>query len=107
MTTQVSMTNKAYAAGDVTTLMRTVKTDAALEKGTILGRVTGADLKAYDPDKSDGSQNPVCVLMQSVDTTGKDVQAACGYAGTYVKKNMTGIDDAAELTLEGRAIYFV
>ena len=86
--------NKVVTAGDYT-------------KGTILGRISASGkLTAYDASASDGSEDPVGVLLEDADASSADVVAAVGFAGVYVKSETTGLDDAGELALEPKGIYF-
>lgn len=108
MTTTTTMDDKAYIASEIMIMTKTVNTSTVLAKGTILGRVTTtAKLKAYASGASDGSQEPVCVLLEDVSATGSDVNAICGFAGMYKKSNMTGLDANAVTKLETKAIYFI
>ncbi len=89
-------------------ITKTIGTAADLVAGTILGRITASGkLVAYASGNSNGSENPVAVLMADTAAASADVEAVCGFAGVYRKDNMTGLDAAGELALEARGIYFV
>ena len=111
MTTTTTQTTKAYIASDTygpVLIPKTIAAGADLEKGTILGRVTASKkLAAYASGNSDGTENPVAVLMADAAAAAEDVSAVCGFPGVYVKANMIGLDDAAELALEARGILFI
>lgn len=111
MTTENTLDRKSLVADDSYGPVRkteTVAAGAALAKGTILGRITASrKLAAYISGATDGSQNPVAVLLEDAAAAAADVEAVAGYAGVYVEANTTGLDQAAEDTLEGRGIYFV
>ena len=110
MTTTVTKDMKAYIGSSnfgPVLLGETVLAGADLTKGTILGReTTTGKMKAYASGSTDGSQNPVAVLMEDAAAASVDVAATCGFGGVYVEDNMTGLDAAAKTALEGRGIYF-
>ena len=111
MTTETTLEMKAYVASDtygpVLLPGKTIAAGADLVKGTILGRVTASGkLAAYASGSSDGSQNPVAVLMEAAAAASADVSAVVGFAGVYVQASMTGLDAAAITALEARGIYF-
>ena len=110
MTTEKTLTIDAYlASGEFgpALLTQTIGGGAALAKGTIMGRITATGkLVAYAAANSDGSENPIGVLMEAADASAGDVKAVVGFAGKYVKANMTGLDAAAITALEARAVYF-
>ncbi len=110
MTTTVTKDMKAYIGSSnfgPVLLPETVLAGADLVRGTVLGRITATGkMKAYVSGSSDGSQNPVAVLMEDAAAASADVDATCGFAGVYVEANMTGLDAAAKTALEGRGIYF-
>jgi hypothetical protein len=111
MTQEHAQDSKAYVADDSygpVLLKKTIASGADLAKGTILGRITASGkLAAYDAGNTDGSENPVAVLMKAAAAASADVAAVVGFAGVYVAANMTGLDAAAILALETRGIYFV
>jgi len=110
MTTETTLDMKAYIGSDTygpVLLTKTIGTGADLVKGTILGRVTAdGKLKEYDSGNSDGTENPVAVLMEDAAAASADVEATVGFAGVYIEDNMTGLDAAAKTALEARGIYF-
>lgn len=110
MTTEITQDVKAYIGSSTfgpAVLPKTIASGANLVKGTILGRVTASGrLKAYAPGNSDGSQNPVAVLLEDAAAATADVEAVCGFAGVYVSEAMTGLDAAAIAALEARGLYF-
>ncbi len=110
MTTETTMNRPAFIASDdygPVLLPETIGAGADLVKGTILGRVTATGkMIAYAAGASDGSENPVAVLMEDAKAAAADVKAVVGFAGVYVKANMTGLDAAAITALEARGVYF-
>jgi len=110
MTTETLLTMKAFIASDnfgPALKTETIAAGADLVTGTILGRVTASGkLAAYASGNTDGSENPVAVLLDDAAAAAVDVDATAGFAGVYVEANMTGLDAAAKTTLEGRAVYF-
>ena len=110
MTTETVLTLKALLASDSfgpVRITHTIAAGADLAAGTILGRVTASGkLAAYDSGNADGTENPVAVLLEDADAAAADVEAVAGFAGVYKEDNMTGLDAAAKLTLEGRGVYF-
>lgn len=111
MTTEASLTMKAYVASDTygpVLIPKTIVAGANLTKGTILGRITtGGKLKAAVSTSVDGSQTAVAVLLEDAPAASADVQALVGFAGVYVEANMTGLTAAYKLALEPQGIYFV
>lgn len=110
MTTETTLTQNAVVASDnygPVLLDATIAAGADLVRGTILGRITASGkLKAYASGSSDGSQNPVAVLMEDAAAATADVSAVAGFAGVYVEASMTGLNATAKLALEARGIYF-
>jgi len=110
MTTESVLTQKALIASDnfgPALLTKTIAAGADLGKGTILGRVTASGkLAAYAPGNSDGTENPVAVLLEDAAAAAADVNAVVGFAGVYVESSMIGLDAAAILALEARGVYF-
>lgn len=110
MTTETTLIYPDLLASDTygpVRITQTIGTAADLVAGTILGRITSTGkFVAYATGNSDGSQNPVAVLLEDADAASADVLAVCGFAGVYVEANMTGLIAAAKLTLEGRGVYF-
>jgi hypothetical protein len=54
----------------------TIASGAALEAGTVLGKVTASgNYKLHDAAAADGSENAVAVLYARADASGGDVQA--------------------------------
>lgn len=103
--------DKAYVASDSygpVIMAKTIASGADLVTGTILGRVTATGkLKAYAAANTDGSEDPVAVLLGDAAAALADVEEVVGFAGVYVERNMTGLDAAAKLALEAKGIYFV
>ncbi len=88
-------------------MTKTIGTAADLVAGRILGRITASGkYVAYAAGNADGSENPVAVLQEDADAAAADVEAVIGFAGVYREDNMTGLDAAGKLTLEGRGVYF-
>lgn len=110
MTTETTLNMAAYIASDAygpALLTKTIAAGADLVKGTILGRVTASGkLAAYASGNTDGTQNPVAVLMEDAAAAAADVNAVTGFAGVYKQASMTGLDAAAITALEARGIYF-
>ncbi len=110
MTTTNTMDMKATFASSnygPVTKSETIAAGADLVKRTILGRVTASKkLQAYNPANSDGTENPVAVLLEDAAAVSEDVNAEVGFAAVYKEENMVGLDDAAKLALEARGIYF-
>ena len=76
--------------------------------GQILGRITASGkLTAYAAGNADGSEVAVAVLLENTDASSSDVNGVVGFAGVYLEANTTGLDDAAKLAFEAKAIYFV
>lgn len=111
MTTTVTLDMDAYIASSAfgpVLKVQTILAGADLVKGTILGRVTASGkLAAYDATSEDGSETPVAVLMEDAAAASADVDAIVGFGGAYVEASMTGLDAAATLSMEARAIYFL
>ena len=111
MTTETTLDMKGYVASDSygpVLIALTIAAAANLVKGTVLGRISASGkLVAYASGNSDGSQNPVAVLMEDAAAASADVKAVAGFAGAYVEANMTGLDAAAKLALEARGLYFI
>ena len=111
MTTETTWPGKILVANDnygpaLKTL--TIAAGADLASGTVLGRVTASGkLAAYASGNSNGSENPVAVLMEDAAAASADVEAVIGFAGVYKKDNVFGLDAAAELALEAKGVYFV
>lgn len=101
----------AYVASDTygpVLIKQTIVSGADLVKGTIVGRVTASGkFKAYAAASTDGSEDPVGVLMEDAAAASADAEAVVGFAGVYVEANMTGLDAAGKLALEARGVYFV
>ena len=75
--------------------------------GTVLGRIAvSGKMIPYLTDASDGSQNPVAVLLHDIDATVADVSVVVGFNGVYVRENITGLDTDGELALEARGVHF-
>jgi len=110
MTTETTLSYLALIATDTYGPVRITKTIASgtdLVAGTILGRVTASGkLAPYVAGHSDGTQNPVAVLLEDAAAASADVEAVAGFAGVYVEANMTGLDAAGKLALEARGVYF-
>jgi hypothetical protein len=80
--------------------------DVALARGTVMARVTATGLlDPYLTGQVDGTQLPVGILMEDIPIGGANVEALIGFAGTYIKDNLVGRDDAGDLLLEARGIY--
>ena len=110
MTTEYDLKDKALIASDDCIRKRVIiAAGHNLPAGTILGRITvGRKFqRSLIGDADDGSRTPICVLLEDAAAADVDVEATIGLAGSYVKDNMTGLTEAAEDTLEARAIYFV
>ena len=76
--------------------------------GQILGRITASGkLTDYDAVAIDGSAIPVAVLLEACDALAADKIALVGFAGVYLEAQVTGLDAAAKLALEPKAIYFI
>lgn len=110
MTTRTTLDMKAYIGSDTfgpVLLPKTIASGADLVKGTILGRVTASGkLAAYASGNSDGSENPVAVLLDDAAAAAADVDITAGFGGVYIEANMTGLDAAAKTALEAKGIYF-
>jgi len=111
MTTEASLTMKAYIASDTfgpVLIPQTIAAGANLTKGTILGRITtGGTLKAAAETSTDGSKDPVAVLMEDAAAATGTIDALVGFAGVYVKASMIGLTPGYKLALEARGLYFV
>lgn len=109
--TETSKTFLAYVAdanNPPVLLNKTVLSGQTLAKGTIVARQTsGGKLLAYDVDGTDdGRRTPIGVAMEAIDASTGDTSGLIGFAGVYVRDNMTGLDDAGELLLEAKGVYF-
>jgi hypothetical protein len=103
----LDLTNLVASSNYGPVVLNKVITGGDYTKGTILGRITASGkLTAYDSGASDGSEEPVGVLLEDTDAASADVVAAVGFAGVYIRSETTGIDDAAVLALEPKGIYF-
>lgn len=113
MVTEATLSMDAYVASDnygpVLIPGQTIAAGANLVKGTIVGRITasGKLVAAAATNTDDGSRTAVGVLMEDAAAASADVKAVVGFAGVYVKANMTGLTAAYKLALEAKGIYFV
>ncbi len=88
-------------------VLNKIVTGGSYTAGTVMGRITAnGKFKNYDASATDGSEEPVGILLEDVDATDADVVARIGFAGVYIKDKITGLDAAAEGKLEAKAIYF-
>lgn len=107
VTTSLTFTDLTAGPNQPVVLPKTVLIpDVALVRGQVMARVTDSGkLDPYNSAGNDGTENPVGILMEDVAVSTADVEALIGFAGTYIKDNLTGIDDAAVIKLEARGIY--
>ena len=78
-----------------------------LARGTVLGIVTSdGKAKVVDSSKSDGTQNPDCILAEEIDTTGAAVSAVAYNAGFFIRNALVfgGADTYAKHELEMRRL---
>jgi len=88
--------------------LRGTLTGGNFAAGTILGRITASGkLTAYSAVAADGSQIPLGLLLEASDASLADKIALVGFAGVYLEAQTTGLDAAAKLALEAKAIYFI
>jgi len=76
-----------------------------VDVGTVMGKVTASGkYKPYASGNSDGSQTPVGILTEMVDTNAADVNGIGLYVmGFFVEANLTGLDSGAKTALGTRS----
>jgi hypothetical protein len=91
VTTEGTFTPDKLFDRDTVTRKRTIASGAGiLPRGTLLGKITasGKYLKSLSA-AADGSQVPDAVLLEAVDATAADVDAAVALAGTFAIQGIT------------------
>lgn len=85
----------------------TVAGAAALEAGTVLGKVTASGkYVAYNGAAADGSETAVGILYHRVEpSAGNDVLGSMQVQGTVRRSRLTGLDAAAEVDLANHFVF--
>jgi hypothetical protein len=91
---------RAMKAGTVASAATT------FDSGTVMGEITASGkLAPYDAGASDGTEEPIGILMEDVDATAGDVTSGIYETGEFREGALTGLDAAGKKKLRDRGIF--
>ncbi|WP_412057323.1 head decoration protein [Bartonella sp. DGB2] len=91
-TDQGSYTADNLIAGEFPIVQRveTITGGKAYPRGAVLGRMTASGAYTLsDASATDGTEKPVCILAQSIDTTQGDIKAVVYHSGEFNSNVLT------------------